>query len=171
VSPVKRLSLVRHAKSSWKDAGLSDFERPLNARGERDAPRMGARLAAAGFRPDRLVSSPALRARETALHLAAEIGYPQGEIVFEPELYDASPDALLAVIRALPAGARHVALVAHNPGLTDLSNRLCDVHIDNIPTTGVVQMELAVEAWDRVEPRCGRLLDFDYPKRQAREEA
>lgn len=164
---MKRLTLVRHAKSSWKDASLSDFERPLNARGERDAPRMGARLAAAGFRPERLVSSPARRARATAQSLAAAIGYPEGEIVFEPQLYDATPDALLAVIRALPADAAHVALVAHNPGLTDLSNRLSDVHIDDIPTTGVVQLELAVEAWERVEPRCGRLLDFDYPKRPA----
>lgn len=165
---MKHLSLVRHAKSSWKDASLSDFERPLNARGERDAPRMGARLAAAGFRPDRLVSSPARRAHATAVCLAAEIGYPEREIVLEPALYDASPDALLAVIRALPSDTGHAALVAHNPGLTDLSNRLSDVHIDDIPTAGVVQLELAVEAWEQVEPRCGRLLDFDYPKRKAR---
>jgi phosphohistidine phosphatase len=164
---VKRLSLLRHAKSSWKDASLPDFERPLNKRGRRDAPRMGARLAAAGFRPDGLLSSPAERARATALSIAAEIGYPEREIVFEPALYPGEPDALLARIRALPDAVAHAALVAHNPGLTELSNRLADRRIDNIPTAGVVQLELAVDTWGQVADGCGRLLDFAYPKQRA----
>ncbi len=162
---MKRLTLVRHAKSSWKDASVADFERPLNERGKRDAPRMGARLAAAGFRPDLLVSSPAKRARATAERIASAIDYPAERIVFEEGLYDASPDELLAVIQALPAGLAHVALVAHNPGLSELHNRLADRRIDDIPTGGVVQLELSVGEWKQVRAGCARLLAFDYPKK------
>ncbi len=163
---MKRLTLVRHAKSSWSEAGLPDFERPLNERGKRDAPGMGTRLAAAGFRPDRLVSSPARRARATAKRIAREIGYPRQDIVLEPDLYGAAPDALLAVIHGLPGALEHVALVGHNPGLTELHNRLADVRIDNIPTTGVVQLELAIDDWNEVDEGCARLLAFDYPKQE-----
>ena len=73
---MKTLFLVRHAKSSWENPGLSDEERPLNPRGERDAPRMGKRLAAREVKPDILISSPALRAHSTSIKIAAEIGYP-----------------------------------------------------------------------------------------------
>ena len=165
---VKRLTLMRHAKSSWDDPDLRDFDRPLNRRGERDAPRMGARLAERGWRPGLLVSSPARRARATARRIAREIGYPEAEIAFEADLYDATPRAILAVIQALPAEFEHVALVGHNPGLTDLHNRLADAHIDNIPTAGVVELELAVEAWTQVDAGSARLIDFDFPKKGAR---
>ena len=162
------LTLLRHAKSSWKDVTLGDFERPLNRRGERDAPEMGRRLAALGFAPDLIVASPAERALRTARTLAREIGYPVARIRFEESLYGATPETLLAEIRALDDALGHVAIVGHNPGLTELHNALAAPGIDNIPTCGVVRLELGVGSWKRVTRRCATLLDFDYPKRPAR---
>ena len=84
---MKELILVRHAKSSWKDASVYDHERPLNKRGKRDAPEMGARLKLRGCEPDLIVSSSAVRALETARTVAGEIGYPLGRIVVDERLY------------------------------------------------------------------------------------
>ncbi len=162
---MKRLSLIRHAKSSWDHADLVDFERPLNERGKRDAPEMGRRLASADFRPDLILCSTAKRARSTAKRIAAEVGYPKAEIEFEQLFYGATAGEMLDTIRRLKNKLGQVAIVSHNPGITDLNNALSDTLIDNIPTCGVVRLELPIDSWDAAEPGCARLLDFDYPKR------
>jgi phosphohistidine phosphatase len=116
---MKRLTLVRHAKSSWKNAALADSDRPLSGRGKQDAPRMGAFLASQGIVPDIILASPARRARKTAQLLAAAIPAAAGRILLDPALYEASAEALLERVRALDETWQHVMLVGHNPGLPD----------------------------------------------------
>jgi len=165
---MKLISLVRHAKSSWKDANASDFERSLNKRGERDAPLMGRRFASVEPPPDLILSSSARRAARTAQVIAEAIGYAAERISFDRALYLAAPAEMLGVIQDLDDRLVHVALVAHNPGLTDLCEVLAGVKIDNVPTCGIVRMSLTVDAWSGVSRGCGTLLDFDYPKRDTR---
>jgi len=162
---MKRLTLIRHAKSSWKDLLLPDSERPLNGRGKRDAPLMGARLAIAGFKPELIVTSPAKRARKTAAAISKQLSrHP--DIVEDPRIYGAGTTDLLDLIGGLPIDLEDVAIVGHNPGLTELANLLADAGIGNVPTTGVVRLELDIALWSEVEPGLGRLVDFDWPKRQ-----
>ena len=162
---MKRLTLVRHAKSSHKDPGLGDFDRPLGARGRRDAPRMGKRMARADARPDLIVSSPAVRAARTAEAIAGPLGVPASRIVYERELYLADTAQMLEVVRALDDAASHVVLVGHNPGITDFANALAEADIENVPTCGVVRLELDVERWSEVAFGGAALGEFDYPKR------
>ena len=164
---LKRLTLIRHAKSSWKDAGIADFERPLNARGERDAPRMGHRIADSGKPPELLVASPARRAARTAELIAERLGARAPRIEYERALYLATPEQMLDVIRGLDAAVRHAALVGHNPGTTELVEQLSGAEVGNVPTCGVVRLRLGIDAWSEAEPGCGEIEDFDYPKREA----
>lgn len=162
---MKRLVLIRHAKSSWNEPGLADFERSLNERGERDAPRMGKRLHKRGLAPDLVVSSPARRALTTAQIIAAAIDYPVAAIRTIDAIYEASLETLLGVVRDIPDSHHEVVLFGHNPGITMFANALAAVDIDNVPTCGVATIELEVDSWSAVEYGSGRLLDFDYPKK------
>jgi phosphohistidine phosphatase len=163
---MKLLTLIRHAKSSRKDPDLTDIERPLSGRGTRDAPTMGGRLAAVDPLPDLLVSSSAKRAEATARAIAEAIGYDTGEIALERALYMAEPEEMLQVIRAVDESSQHLALVGHNPGITNLADVLADARIDNVPTCGVVRLRLAIDSWREARYGCGMVIDFDYPKRE-----
>ena len=161
---MKVLTLVRHAKSSWKDANLSDLDRPLNKRGRRDAPMMGGRLAERDYFPDVIVSSSAVRALATAEAIAEEIGYPRSEIVVDERIYGADVTDWLEVIHTLGDAWDRAMCIGHNPGLTDLVNYLADDQIGNVPTCGIVDLVFDVDSWTLV----GRIdpvgVDFDYPK-------
>ncbi len=162
---MKRLILVRHAKSSWKDPGLVDRDRPLNGRGRRDAPEMGRRLAARDVAPDVLVTSPARRARKTARKIADALGYPRDGILEEETVYEASLPDLLAVVRGLDPDWDEVLLVGHNPGLTDLANFLLPGRpFVNLPTCGVACVDLPVDGWDEAGEGAGRLVFHDAPR-------
>lgn len=161
---MKRLTLVRHAKSSWKDAALADIDRPLSGRGKRDAPRIGAFLAAQGIRPDALLSSPARRARKTAQLLAASIpGVDVGPLI-DPALYEASAAVLLERVRALDESWRHVMLIGHNPGLTEFANLLTATGVDNIPTCGALVADFDIASWRKVGAGCGSVFLYITPK-------
>lgn len=160
----KRLTLLRHAKAQPPDASLPDRERPLNGRGERDAPRMGRRLKETGARPSLIVTSPAVRALQTARLVAHELGYPLEFLQREADLYLATPDEILQVIARQDNAFNDMIVCGHNPGLTDLANRLTGANIDNLPTCGVVVIEAAVRDWHDLR-RGGALLRFDSPKR------
>ena len=138
-----RLVLVRHAKSDWGDPGLDDHERPLNDRGRRDAPRMARRLAETGFRPDIILSSTAVRARTTAEAFAAELAVP---VALEPELYGAPASTLLSAAEATRAPA--VVVVAHDPGMTALAERLSGGGIGHMPTCAVASFTWHQDDWD-----------------------
>jgi phosphohistidine phosphatase len=163
---MKSLTIVRHAKSSWKDRGLSDRERPLNKRGNRDAPVMGKRVADAGIRPSQIISSPAVRAWTTAKIFAKELGYPTEFLQREDGLYLASLDNLLDVVATQDNGFNNLMLFGHNPGLTDFVNYLVPGLTNNLPTAGVVSVDLDCDDWMLYDRPQAELLLHDYPKKQ-----
>jgi phosphohistidine phosphatase len=158
------LSLVRHAKSYWKDASLSDTERPLNRRGERDAPEMGRRLVMHGIRPSLIIASPAVRAWATAKIIAREINYPAEFLQREETLYLASLNELLDAVAAQDDGFKSLMVVGHNPGLTDFANFLVPGLTNNLPTAGVVSVQFEGDNWSLYEQAKAELLAYDYPK-------
>ena len=146
IETARRLSVLRHAKSSWKQAGQSDFERPLNSRGARDAPEMGRRCAAWPEPPSLIVTSAAQRAVQTTRALIEAWATPP-EIVLDEALYLASADQLLESVLALDSMHSHVMLVGHNPGLTDFVNRFAAAGVANLPTCALIRMRLWVPEW------------------------
>lgn len=142
---MKRLWLLRHAKSDWGSPSLPDFDRPLNKRGLSNAPSMGSFLVSKGM-PDWVISSPATRARQTAELVCQSMGYAIGRIQYEPRVYEALPETLLDVIEQVPDEVDHLMLVGHNPGLTLLVNMLGG-RLDNLPTCSVVSMSFESRDW------------------------
>ena len=163
---MKTLTLVRHAKSSWKDRSLSDRERPLNNRGTRDVPVMAKRISDAGIRPSLIVSSPAVRAWTTAQVVAGELGYPLEFLQREDDLYLASLDSWLDVVAAQDNGFNSLMLFGHNPGLTDFANFLSPGLTNNVPTVGVVSVTIDRDDWLLYERPEVELVVYDYPKKQ-----
>ncbi|HKJ84321.1 MAG TPA: histidine phosphatase family protein [Mariprofundaceae bacterium] len=163
---MKRLLLVRHAKSSWKDAGLDDFDRPLNKRGGHDAPMMGARLTKRHIHPDMIVSSPAKRAVQTAEALASSLKVPTQRLIYDRSVYEASTTTLLKVIENLDDEQSCVMLVGHNPAMTLLANALAGHVIDNLPTCGIVDLSINIERWCEVMGGYVTCRLCDYPKRK-----
>jgi phosphohistidine phosphatase len=161
---MKTLFLVRHAKSSWDDATLPDKERPLNDRGMRDAPRVGARLAKRDVKPDLILSSPARRALTTAQIVARKLGYKIGDIVVDERLYAAAPDDLLEVINGLGDKPKQVMLFGHNPGLTELADRLSG-KITDMPTCAVAEFVFDIKSWSNVGSREPVKARLHTPKR------
>lgn len=140
---MKKLVLVRHAKSDWGHPDLDDHDRPLNDRGLRDAPRMAARLAATGFRPDAILSSTALRAATTAGFFGEALGV---DVELQEELYGAPASALLRA--AVERGVDAVVVVAHDPGMTSLAGQLSDGGIGHMPTCAVATFIWDQEDWE-----------------------
>ncbi len=161
---MKRLYLIRHAKSSWKHQDLDDFDRPLNNRGKRDAPNMGKRLKEQNAAPDLLLSSPANRALTTAETIAGEIGYPIENIEADEDIYLAGVTTLLTVIKNITNDHHTVFLFGHNPGFTELANALANIRIDNVPTCGIVCIDFEIASWKQVGVGKGTLVSFEYPK-------
>ena len=157
---------MRHAKANLGDAFENDFDRTLSDRGKKDAPEMGKRLKKNGVKPDLIISSPAARALKTAKEVAKEIDYPEKNIVTEPEIYQADIIDLIKVIRNLDDKNNKVMLFGHNPGLTGLVGYLTNQFIDNIPTSGVVQINFDFQTWKQVTQQSGKFISFDYPKNQ-----
>lgn len=165
---MKTLYLLRHAKSSWEDSELRDFERPLSERGIGDIPVMAARFAERGGRPESIVSSPAVRAKTTARLMAENLGFPEDEIISNPELYFAGTGMFLKAARMMDESASAAMLVGHNPAITEFANAMLgdgSAEIDNIPTCGLLELELPVEHWGDVELGSARLVNFDFPKK------
>jgi phosphohistidine phosphatase len=125
---------------------------------------MGARLAALGIQPDIILVSPARRARKTASLLAGEIPGAAGRILADPVLYEASAAVLLERVRALDETWQHVMLIGHNPGLTDFANLLTAAGIDNLPTCGVLALDLAIDSWPAATAGCGHTIFCLAPK-------
>jgi phosphohistidine phosphatase len=159
----KKLLIVRHAKSDWGEAGLKDFDRPLNARGKKNAPEMGQRLLRKGIKPDAIISSPALRAITTCKIISGELGL-ENKIVLEPKIYEATHQTLLNIINNFDNSHDLVALFGHNNGITDLAIYLSDADIFNIPTCGMVLIEFPFDDWKLISKSTGELLFFDTPK-------
>jgi phosphohistidine phosphatase len=161
---MKTLYLVRHAKSSWDHPGLRDFDRPLNKRGQNDAPRMAQLLLKLGVQPDLLVSSPAKRAISTAIYFADSFDIKTEDILREQMVYEAFPQQIHQVISRLPDSARTVMLFGHNPTFTDVANQFADDFIDNVPTCGVVKITASVEQWNTFYEGNARVIACYFPK-------
>ena len=162
---MKTLILMRHAKSSWDQPALKDLERPLNARGERDAPLMGSFFSTWGLYPELLVSSPAVRARQTAVGVAGAISHPEQEIRIAPALYEQGVSGILSVVHALPETIHSVCLFGHNPDISETVGLLGGEPVTHLPTAALVSLIFAVDDWQAVMPGVGRINRFEYPKR------
>lgn len=163
---MKTLYIIRHAKSSWEDPDKDDFDRPLNDRGKRDAPRMGRRLKEKGITPDLMLTSPAKRAFSTARRIGKVLKYAKDKIRSDKKLYLADEETTLSVVRDLKDKYDFVMVFGHNPGLTDFINsfQTGELDIDNLPTCGVVAFELDIQSWKDAAWGKGKISFFDYPK-------
>ena len=160
-----QLTLIRHAKSSWDNPALSDFDRPLNKRGMKNAPLMGKIINKRGLAFEQIVTSPALRAITTAHLIAGKTRFPEEDIEQRQELYGASVHALLNCVQSLDKQYKRIALVAHNPGLTDFCNHLSGESIANLPTCAVAVIEFDLDDWRAVDQDMGRLVLYEYPRK------
>ena len=162
---MKTLTLLRHAKSSWKDPSLIDHDRPLNRRGKRDLAVMGERLKQAGVRPSLILSSTAVRAWKTAKGIAKEIAYPPEFMEREQLLYHAGVNRILDVLAQQDDAFNSILVVGHNPGLTDFANYLVPDITHNIPTCGFVSVTIDSEDWNLKGEKKIELVVYDYPKK------
>jgi len=162
----KHLTLIRHAKASADHrGGRRDFDRPLAERGEKDVKRLGKRLTSIDFEPDRIVSSTACRALQTATEIARRVGFPSDAIVTRDDMYLASAGTLLDIVGRTESEVGHLVLVGHNPGISDLWEWLVDRRESGMPTCAIARLELTLGAWLDASQGDATLLDFDYPKR------
>ncbi len=162
---MKTIYLVRHAKSSWKEMGMKDEERPLNHRGKHDAPFMGKLLRKMKVNPDLIVSSPAKRALTTAKIFAEELDYPEKEIQVEQSVYLADESELYSLIEELDDELESVMIFGHNPGHTYFLNKISEEAIDNMPTCSIASVEFDVDKWNMIKKTKGQLKFFEYPKK------
>ncbi len=162
---MKTLIIIRHAKSSWEDMTLSDFDRPLNNRGKRDAPAMGELMKKLKVIPQLMISSPAKRAKATAFEIAEKLGINEKDIVLNENLYHAATSEILRIASMVDDNIEKIVIVGHNPGLTYLANTKTGAYIDNIPTSGIVGIKFDIDSWKEVEDAQGVLAFFEYPKK------
>ena len=161
---MKRLFLIRHAKSSWDDTALPDKDRPLDDRGRRDAPKMGKRLAKRDVKPDLILSSPARRALTTAEVIAKKLDYKLKDIVVDNRLYAGGADDLLNVIHELRDKLERVMLFGHNPEFTELAHRLSS-EITHMPTCAIAEFTFNAKSWSNIGKAKVAKVALDYPKK------
>lgn len=161
---MKTLYLVRHAKSSWNDMTLDDFDRPLNKRGKRDAPVMAQWLKDTITQLDAIISSPAKRAKSTAKQFADRF---ELEVEYHKSLYHAGQEEILSSVYGANDNHSRIAIFGHNPGFTYLANNYADDnnYIDNVPTCGIVAVESSAEKWSDINDENSKIKFFMYPKK------
>ena len=167
---MKTLTLIRHAKSSWKNTELEDFDRPLNKRGKKDLPGLAIRVGQQLPKPDCLLYSPALRTRLTSEPLIVVWRLTDQQVKPLPEAYEASSSTLLKLLRKTPDTCQHLVLIGHNPGLAELTSRLTGQALLHFPTAAVAHLCLTNEHWATLDDHCASLSWFDYPKKHRLED-
>lgn len=160
---MKTLFFIRHGKSSRDDESLSDSERPLKPRGEKDAGMMAKIIRKRGIVPEQIVSSPAKRALDTAKIFSSFLDYGKKKIEVNDLLYFGGAENIFNVIRRFDNEHKTVFIFGHNPDFTELANRFSEKKIDNVPTCGVVGVEFNVASWKDVSSSNGQLTFFDFP--------
>lgn len=165
---MKYLYLIRHAKSSWDDPSQTDFERTLNERGVKDAPRMAKLLQSKNVNPDLIISSPATRAISTAEIFAAQFKYPSEKILSDARIYEAAMRDLADVVHDINDDCGTVFLFGHNPGISNFANLLSNQPVVDMPTCAIAGFELNINSWSEAERYCGKLILFEYPKKLTR---
>ncbi|MBX3239863.1 MAG: histidine phosphatase family protein [Chitinophagaceae bacterium] len=161
---MRTIFFIRHAKSSWDDPAIADFDRPLNDRGKRDAIYMARHLFDQKLSIDVFISSPAIRARKTALYFAKQ--YAVDKLVEKQELYLPSVQAFSQVIMQIDNQYHNLAIFSHNPGITEFVNRLTDtIRVDNVPTCGIFAVRVFLDNWADFGTATKQFLFFDYPSK------
>ena len=160
---MKTVCLIRHAKSSWDQAGLADIDRPLNERGKATAPIMANILEQKGLKPDLIISSPAKRARQTAKFFRKKYGIKKSDMQLETGIYHGDENTILEILRTIPESITSVFLFGHNPTMNYLSSMFSD-KVLHIPTCGIQHLEFNIESWNQLAPDKTVLKEFIYPK-------
>ena len=159
---MKKLIIIRHSKSSWKDLSLGDFHRPLNRRGKSDGPIMANFLSRKINKICFLHSSSSVRTFETSKFFIDRIKFDK--IKYDDSLYHSSSFSILNMIRNYSDNFSSVAIIAHNPGLTNLINEVTNISIDNLPTTGLVEIDFNCLKWNNVSSKNSNLIEIKFPK-------
>ncbi len=156
--------MIRHAKSSWANPLQSDFDRPLNDRGKKDAPAMGERLKTLNLIPDLIISSAAKRTKQTAKSIATAVGYNIADIKWEEKLYHCIPSVFEELIYEVDDRVKTIFIVAHNPGITEFVNQMsADFCIDNMPTCAIAAAHVDTEEWSGYSTSKKTVFLFQYP--------
>lgn len=161
---MKTIYILRHAKSSWDNPSLADFERPLNERGLFAAPFMGQYFLKNNLQPELILSSPAFRAKQTA-EIIKEKAEIANEIKFDERIYEASPQILMQIISEVSETCNSVMIVGHNPGLENLIKFLTG-SIQPLPTAGLAIIDLEIEKWENLDLDTGKLRNFVHPREE-----
>lgn len=160
---MKTLFLLRHAKSSWDDPNLSDYDRPLNDRGRRAAPFMGKLMRQKGLVPDVILSSTAKRAWQTTELLKKSADFDR-EIKFDERIYEASPGSLQQVVLEI-AECDSAMLVGHNPGIESFIRYLTG-SVESMPTAALAIIELSIDSWNEIKNDCGNVRQVFRPREE-----
>lgn len=168
---MRRLMLLRHAKSDWPSAPIGDHERPLSARGRDAAPKMGAYMARQGLAPDLTLCSTSVRTRQTYEHIAAAL-QSRADVMFDPRLYHAAPELMIEVIRETRPDTHALLLIGHNPGMQELAELLIvsgdsDLRqrvVEKFPTCALAVIDFPLDDWCELQPRTGRIDRFVTPR-------
>ena len=166
---MKKIYFIRHAKSSWKNETIDDFERPLNSRGKRDVVFMGKRLKMFDVKPDLIYTSPAKRAEKTTKEIAREIDCDKKKIKIVDSLYESSYESYLELIHSTDDKHTSIFIIAHNPTITEVGERLSGAILSNIPTCAIVCISFDVESFKEITEESGHILFFDYPKKHLKD--
>ena len=161
---MKSIYLIRHAKSSWENPKLSDHQRPLNKRGLRDAPIMGQKLKNLYLPPDKIICSSAKRAKQTA-ELIEKKWLSSKSIESSDLLYEQPISSILNLIQSNPEDFNSLALVFHNPTVTQITNLLCSSSFQDVPTCSVLVISCNKKKWSSVDIGTCNLVNFEYPKK------
>lgn len=162
----RTLFIIRHGKSSWDHHGLQDIDRPLAPRGIRNAKEMAERLVAEKVVPQLILSSPANRALNTAKIMSECWGVGPEHLQIHDSLYMAHPSDIEQVVSGVSADIRNLAIFGHNPSFTIFANQFLKMHLENLPTAGVVIVTLESDSWSRIERTNVKGSYVDYPKRK-----
>jgi phosphohistidine phosphatase len=166
---VKTLYVLRHAKSDWGDESVRDFDRPLNHRGRKAAKAVGHEMRDRGIRPDFVIASPAVRAKETVERVVDGFGEDL-HVMEDRRIYEAGTGTLLDIVRAAPDAAEHVMIVGHNPGFQNLVVTLtepCALREEaerKFPTAALAEIRFSVDRWSELAPGTGQLEDLIKPR-------
>lgn len=159
---MKTVYFIRHAKSSWDNPGLRDFDRPLNKRGLRDAPFMATVLKNKEIEIDRIITSPANRAKTTAGYFARALEV--AELLEDEVIYEAYTDEVLDLVKSQPDHLKQIMVFGHNPTFTSIANLFSTTYIANLPTCGIVRIEGAIDSWALLNEENAKVVDIYYPK-------
>ena len=159
------LYIVRHAKSDWANAHISDIDRPLNERGYRDATAMSILLKTQNIRPDLILSSPAVRALSTALIFSRTLNYDSNKIQIHKTLYNTDEENYLSIIEESAGKSNSIMIFGHNPVVSSLANKLSGVINEEMPTCSIIGIKFKTDKWEEIVKKESELILFDFPKK------